>query len=169
MGTTRFPILAPNTDERQPHPSYIIEWWNARQWWLLRASDTFLVAAIIGVLFLDLPNDAQNVAETARAASDTADACEVTAIGAPTRLFELDLLTVRAIPATFAVDSLPPGVLAGGQTPPFSGLYLGSADGLLIVYQKQAHRILKVPSNGVTVVIDANMKGCPGTHGPNER
>src|SRR5262249_38786420 len=142
------PVLPPSTVEGEPQPSYIITWWNARQWWLLRASDTFLVAAIVGVLFLDLPNDAQSVAETARAASNSANACEVTAIGAPTRLFELDLLTVRAIPATFAVDSLPPGVLADGQTPPFTGLYLGSADGLLIVYQKQTHRILKIPSNG---------------------
>jgi hypothetical protein len=146
---------------------FTLRWWDARQWWLLRASDVFLVVAVVGVLFIDLPQDAHEVAMKLLARADTPLECKVPAMGAPINRFELDLLAVHALPATFAVDKLPDGLPAER---PFSGIYLGTSDGSLVIYRKASKQILRIPtSSGISVRLDAGLKGCPGVHGPNEQ
>jgi len=94
--------IAKESGKAQP-PHFAGRWWAARQSWLLRASDLFLLLAVIGVLFVDLPDDAHKVATTALAMAGTPDACKVPAIGAPVGPFRLDVLSVHALPAEFAV------------------------------------------------------------------
>jgi len=156
--------IAKESGKAQP-PHFAGRWWAARQSWLLRASDLFLLLAVIGVLFVDLPDDAHKVATTALAMAGTPDACKVPAIGAPVGPFRLDVLSVHALPAEFAVATLPAGLPSHR---PFAGVYLGSANGWLVVYEKVANtagRILRIPtSSGVSVIADAGLDNCPGVH-----
>lgn len=146
---------------------FTVRWWRARQWWLLRVSDVFLVVAVVGVLFIDLPLDAHEVATKLLARANTPSECKVSAIGAPIDWFELDLLAVHALPAMFAVGQLPTGL---PTERPFGGIYLGTANGSLVIYRKTTKQVLRIPtSSGVSVRIDAGLKGCPGVHGPNEQ
>jgi hypothetical protein len=146
---------------------FTVRWWQARQWWLLRTSDIFLVVAVVGVLFIDLPRDAHEVARKLLARVNTVRECKVPAIGAPIDWFELDLLGVHALPARFAADTLPKGL---PEERPFSGVYLGTANGWLVIYRKTTRQVLRIPaSSGISVRVDAGLKGCPGVHGPNEQ
>ena len=148
-----------------PTPPFSARWWSARQKWLLRMSDLFLVIAVIGVLFIDLPGDAHDVARTLLKEAGTKNECKVPGIGAPLGRFRLDLLNVRGIPATFAVATLPRGL---PSQRPFDGIYLGSANGWIVIYQKvneSKGRILRIPnSSGASIIVDARLPNCEGVH-----
>jgi hypothetical protein len=153
--------------DRHKPKGFAVRWWTARQWWLLRVSDVFLVVAVVGVLFIDLPMDAHEVATKLLARANTQNECKVPAIGAPIDWFELDLLAVHALPAKFAVEKLPTGL---PTERPFGGIYLGTANGSLVIYRKTTKQVLRIPTaSGVSIRIDAGLKGCPGVHGPNEQ
>jgi hypothetical protein len=50
------------------------------------------------------------------------------------------------------------------------GIYLGTANGSLVIYRKTNRQILRIPtSSGISVRVNAKLKGCPGVHGPNEQ
>jgi hypothetical protein len=163
VAATKAPIANGGGKAQPPH--FASRWWAARQPWLLRASDLFLLLAVIGVLFVDLPNDAHKVATTALKMAGTPDACKVPAIGAPIGRFRLDVLSVHALPAEFAVATLPAGL---PSQRPFAGIYLGTSNGWLVVYEKLSKtegRILRIPtSSGVSVIANAKLGNCPGVH-----
>ena len=147
-----------------PQP-FLVHWWSARQRWLLRISDLFLVLAVIGVLFVDLPGDAHDVATTLLDNAGTRNECKVPGMGAPVGRFRLDLLNVRGIPATFAVSTLPHGL---PSRRPFGGIYLGTANGWIVIYQKISDskgRVLRIPtSSGASIIVDAGLPNCNGVH-----
>ncbi len=141
-------------------------WWEKRQRWLLSICDLFLVIAVIGVLFIDLPGDAHNVAETLLADAGTPSQCKVPGIGAPFGRFRLDLLSVHGTPARFAAAKLPSGLPTGT---PFDGIYLGTANGWIVIYEKGSDgapdRVLRLPaSSGASIIVDAGLPNCPGVH-----
>lgn len=155
------PVVVPTTKTS----SFVVSWWSARQKWLLRISDFFLVLAVIGVLFVDLPGDAHDVATTLLKDAATKNECKVPGLGAPLGRFRLDLLNVRGIPAKFAVDKLPAGL---PSRRPFDGIYLGSANGWIVIYQKineSKGRVLRIPtSSGASIIVDAGLPNCEGVH-----
>jgi hypothetical protein len=125
------------------------------------------VVAVVGVLFIDLPRDAHEVAKKLLARVNTVRECKVPAIGAPIDWFELDLLAVHALPASFATGTPTKGL---PEERPFRGVYLGTANGWLVIYRKTTRQVLRIPaSSGISVRVDAGLKGCPGVHGPNEQ
>lgn len=159
------PAATTTTGANTETPSFTVRWWSARQNWLLRISDLFLVLAVIGVLFIDLPGDAHSVAATLLKDAGTTKECKVPGIGAPLGRFRLDLLNVRGIPAKFAVASLPLGL---PDQRPFDGIYLGSANGWIVIYQKITEskgRILRIPSSSAaSIIVDAELPNCEGVH-----
>ena len=160
-----YPVPAIKRRTLSKTPSFESRWWTARQKWLLRISDLFLVLAVIGVLFVDLPGDAHDVATTLLKNAGTRKECKVPGLGAPLGRFRLDLLNVRGIPATFAVATLPHG-LPGRR--PFAGIYLGSANGWIVIYEKTGGsrgRILRIPSSsGASIIVDGQLPNCDGVH-----
>ena len=122
--------------------------------------------AVIGVLFIDLPGEAHDVAETLLADAGTANQCKVPGIGAPFGRFRLDLLSVHGTPARFAAGKLPDGLPTGT---PFDGIYLGTANGWIVIYEKGTRgapdRVLRLPSSsGASIIVDAGLPNCPGVH-----
>ena len=164
-GSHPVPAQTTKTRTRTKTPSFEIRWWAGRQTWLLRISDLFLVLAVIGVLFVDLPGDAHNVATTLLRDAGTTKECKVPGVGAPLGRFRLDLLNVRGIPATFAVATLPRGL---PSRRPFDGIYLGTANGWIVIYQKVSEsrgRILRIPSSsGASIIVDGQLPNCDGVH-----
>ena len=164
-GSHPVPAQTTRTRTRTKTPSFEIRWWAGRQTWLLRISDLFLVLAVIGVLFVDLPGDAHNVATTLLRDAGTTKECKVPGVGAPLGRFRLDLLNVRGIPATFAVATLPRGL---PSRLPFDGIYLGTANGWIVIYQKVSEskgRILRIPSSsGASIIVDGQLPNCDGVH-----
>ncbi len=162
------PVVLPQASrwtKKQKTPSFLVHWWSARQRWLLRISDLFLVLAVIGVLFVDLPGDAHDVATTLLKDAGTGHECKVPSVGAPVGRFRLDLLNVRGIPAKFAVTTLPHGL---PSRRPFDGIYLGSANGWIVIYQKitdSKGSVLRIPtSSGTSIIVDAGLPNCEGVH-----
>ena len=161
------PVVIPQASRwtKKKTPSFLVHWWSARQRWLLRISDLFLVLAVIGVLFVDLPGDAHDVATTLLDNAGTRNECKVPSVGAPVGRFRLDLLNVRGIPAKFAVATLPHGL---PSRRPFDGIYLGSANGWIVIYQKISDskgRVLRIPtSSGASIIVDAALPNCEGVH-----
>jgi hypothetical protein len=156
-----------HTVETGTEESFDSRWWKSRRRWLLRMSDLFLVIAVIGVLFVDLPGEAHDVAGALLKNAATNHKCKVPGIGAPLGRFRLDLLNVRGIPATFAVD-LPGGLPSQHR---FGGIYLGTANGWIVIYQKfdksdkSKGRILRIPtSSGVSIIVKGNLPNCKGVH-----
>lgn len=164
-GSHPVPAQTTKMRTRTKTPSFEIRWWTTRQTWLLRMSDLFLVLAVIGVLFVDLPGDAHDVATTLLKDAGTRKECKVPGVGAPFGRFRLDLLNVRGIPATFAVAALPRGL---PSRRPFDGIYLGSANGWIVIYQKiddSRGRILRIPSSsGASIIVDGRLPNCDGVH-----
>jgi hypothetical protein len=146
---------------------FTVRWWRARQWWLLRVSDVFLVVAVVGVLFIDLPLDAHEVATKLLARANTPSECKVSAIGAPDRL-------VRARPAR--CSCAPSDVRCREAAN-------GASHGAPVRWHLPRHRqwLARHLSEDeqtdpphpdlkrISVRVNAKLKGCPGVHGPNEQ
>lgn len=136
------------------------DWRTRRDGWPLSVFNVFAVVAVIGLLFFDLPDDAADAANCARGAAPQA----VRGIGAPWSGAHLILLDVQAQPATISWIS---GHAPTGATPAlFPALYLGTANGWVVVYRKfRDHpKVLRLPVSGVVVNITADTETCKSAH-----
>ena len=115
--------------------------WLEQRWrWVLHVGDAFFVVAIVGLLYVDLPTD---VAEVARRVRDADLTCKVPAVRAPLPGVHLDLIGVRAFPATF---NAPYASALNGPRGSIDALYLGQANGFIMAYRPRNRRLAAAPS-----------------------
>jgi hypothetical protein len=115
----------------------------------------FAAAAVIGIAFLDLPNDAS---EAAACAANGYKA--VPSLNVPVPYVHLPILSVHAQPASLVwltSDHPPVG-------PRSRFVYLGQADGSAVVYDVLSRRTTRIPAGAVIVSIHTGAKHCPGVH-----
>lgn len=128
--------------------------------WVMRVLDVFSIVAVVGLLLVDLPDDA------ARAGGCVVDnpTQAVKGIGAPIDFVHLILLDVYAQPATIAwigSTTPPPSI----DQNPFSGVYLGTSNGTAVVYRPTSPTtLLRLPASDITVSVDPTTKTCKEAH-----
>lgn len=140
----------------------VFVWWTfseTRAGWALKVLDAFIVVAVVGLLLVDLPDDA------AGAAACVVDnpSLAVKGINAPIGFVHLMLLDVYAQPATITwIGSQPP---VGIDQNPFSGVYLGTSNGTAVVYRPGSPaRLVRFPAGDVTVTLNPRGKTCKQAH-----
>jgi hypothetical protein len=84
----------------------------------------------------------------------------VPAVRAPIAGVHLELIGVRALPATF---TYPYTAAIGGPRVSVDALYLGLANGFIVAYRPQGGEGLRLPAATTTVTIKAE-PDCPGVH-----
>jgi hypothetical protein len=114
-----------------------------------------LAAAVIGLTIFDLPNDAAEAARCARQ-----QARSVPSLNLPIAGVHLPILAVHAQPAT--VSWL--GVSAQPLPTSKDAVYLGEANGTVILYDRKTHRALRYPAGDLAIKVDATVQTCPGVH-----
>jgi hypothetical protein len=115
-----------------------------------------LASAVVGITFLDLPTDA---AEAGKCAATRVE--RVPELNLPVPGLELPILSVHAEPATLTwIAGTPPsGAPVGGNV-----VYLGQANGSVVVYVRATHETFRLPAGDVAVDAQADMPTCPGVH-----
>src|SRR5581483_5690087 len=108
--------------------------------------DAFSIIAVVGLLLVDLPNDASSAAICVVKTPGYA----VKGIGAPLRFVHLILLDVYAQPATITwIGAQPP---TSFDQNPFRGIYLGTSGATAIIYeQADPPRLLRIPASDITM------------------
>jgi len=116
-----------------------------------------LACAIVGITFMDLPTDA---AEAGRCAATELPPKGVPALNLPFPGLHLPILSVHAQPATLTwLNGSPPATLSLKNV-----VYLGQANGSVVVYDRTSHTASRIPAGDVAVVIDAAASTCHGVH-----
>lgn len=126
--------------------------------WGLVVLDAFSIVAVVGLLLVDLPDDAARAARCVVGQGRLA----VKGIGAPVSFVHLTLLDVYAQPAAITwISSTPPPDLE--RT--FDAVYLGTSGGWVVAYRKTTPpHLVRIPAGDVTVKIDPSITTCPEAH-----
>lgn len=116
----------------------------------------FLAAAVIGLAFIDLPDDAAEAGACAAKGSQT-----VPGLNVPIPRVHLPLLNVHAQPATLTwlTPRPPTGIPAEGVY-----VYLGQAGGSVVVYDVTRTHASHIPAGSVIVSVHSNARPCAGVH-----
>jgi hypothetical protein len=130
----------------------------ARKKWALAVLDVFSVVAVVGLLLVDLPDDAARAAQCVVGQGRLA----VKGIGAPVSFIHLTLLDVYAQPATISwISSSPPPNVE--RT--FDAVYLGTSGGWVVAYRKTTPpQLVRFPAGSVIVRIDPSAMTCREAH-----
>jgi hypothetical protein len=115
----------------------------------------FLAAAVVGITFLDLPDDAEEAAKCAANGWGT-----VPAINVPLPHLHLPILSVRAQRARLWLSGKKPPVHVG----PLRVVYLGQAGGDLVVYDIATKKTNRIPSGNAIVTIRPHAWKCKAVH-----
>lgn len=130
-------------------------WWDYRERWVVHVGEAFVAVAIVALLYVDLPTD---VAEVGRRVRDDNLNCQVPAVRAPLP-FHLDLVGVRALPATFKYP------YTATQPHVIDALYLGQANGFVVAYSSRLPKgVVLLPAATTRVEIHPRVPNCPGVH-----
>jgi len=144
---------------KPPWPETLEEFNRTRTSWAMKVLDVFSIIAVVGLLLVDLPDDA------ARAGGCVVDHpnLAVKGIGAPVNFVHLVLLDVYAQPAsiTWIGATLPPTI----DQNPFSGVYLGTANGTAVVYRPTSPAtLLRLPASDITITLNPTTETCKEAH-----
>jgi hypothetical protein len=115
-----------------------------------------LAAAIVGITFIDLPTDAAQAGKCAATESKS-----VPELNLPLPGLELRILSVHAQRATLTWLS---GTAPAGVPVDTSVVYLGQANGNVVVYDPTSHASVHIPAGDVAVAVDAAARHCRGVH-----
>jgi hypothetical protein len=115
-----------------------------------------LAAAIVGITFIDLPTDAAEAGKCAATESKS-----VPELNLPLPGLELRILSVHAQPATVTWLS---GTAPAGIPVERSVVYLGQANGNVVVYDPASHASVHIPAGDVAIAVDAAAALCHGVH-----
>jgi hypothetical protein len=114
-----------------------------------------LAAAVIGITVFDLPDDAAGAARCARRHVQS-----VPSLNLPIGGVHLPILGVHAQPATVS--------WLGASTQPLptpeNAVYLGQANGTIVLYDRETHQALRFPSGDLAIRVDPRVRHCPGVH-----
>jgi predicted nucleic acid-binding protein len=115
----------------------------------------FFAAAVIGIAFLDLPNDALEAASCAAHGYKA-----VPSLNVPVPYVHLPILSVHAQPASLVwlTSGHPP------VAPSSRFVYLGQAAGSDVVYDVLSRRTTRIPADAVIVSVHTAATNCPGVH-----
>jgi hypothetical protein len=114
-----------------------------------------LAAAVVGITFIDLPTDA---AQAGRCAAT--ERKSVPALNLPLPGLHLPILSVHAQPASLTWLSGSPH----GAIPSPDIVYLGQANGSVVVYHRVSRKASRIPAGDVVVSIDSTVPKCSGVH-----
>ena len=114
-----------------------------------------LAAAIVGITFIDLPTDA---AEAGRCAATEVES--VPSLNLPFPGLHIPVLSVHAQPADLTwLSGSPPDAV-----PSRNVVYLGQANGSVVVYDRLSEKASRIPAGDVVVSIGSTARHCPGVH-----
>jgi hypothetical protein len=115
----------------------------------------FLTAAVVGIAFLDLPDDA---AEAGACAAKGRKA--VPGLNVPLPHIHLPILSVHAQPAELTWLTTEPGQGIHASRV----VYLGQAGGAVVIYDAASKRTSRIPAGTVIVTVNTRVHNCPSVH-----